>query len=212
MALLSEGYSKQKIKIALLLTVGLLLSTSGMAIAVVIAAWAFYLLLYSKYSDKYTIQKLLSAKSVISLVVGVLILMVLYFKIPFIQSTVNRIFIGDQYGNTAISGRTLQAGQLIRQMSGKQLLFGVTKDVSDIEFNLSGYAATMYKYGLIGTVLSYIVYLRGVIQLRRQFRIISLVVLVISFFSAHTHGTYHLIYYVLIITEGFNEQKKEYNQ
>ena len=78
-------------------------------------------------------------------------------------------------------------------MHGGQLLFGVTKDISNIEFNLSGYAATMYRYGLIGVILSYVVYVRGVIQLKRHFRIISMVILVISFFTAHTHGTYHLI-------------------
>ena len=96
-------------------------------------------------------------------------------------------------------------------MHGGQLLFGVTKDISNIEFNLSGYAATMYRYGLIGVILSYVVYVRGVIQLKRHFRIISMVILVISFFTAHTHGTYHLIYYVLIKIEGFNVQKKGFS-
>lgn len=209
--LLSEGYSKKKMHKALLLTIGLLFSTSGMAIAVVVAAWTFYLLFYSKHSDKFIIQKLLSVKSIILLIVGVFALVVLYIKVPFVQSTVNRIVIGDKYGNTAISGRTLQANQLLDQMHGGQLLFGVTKDISNIEFNLSGYAATMYRYGLIGVILSYVVYVRGVIQLKRHFRIVSMVILVISFFTAHTHGTYHLIYYVLIIIEGFNVQKKEFS-
>ncbi len=208
--LLSEGYSKKKMHKSILLTVGLLLSTSGMAITVVVAAWTFYLLFYSKYSDKFVIQKLLSFKSIMLLIVGVFVLVVLYIKVPFVQSTVNRIVIGDQYGNTAISGRTLQANELLEQMhGGKQLLFGVTKDISDIEFNLSGYAATMYRYGLIGVVLSYIIYVRGVIQLKRHFKVVSMVIFVISFFTAHTHGTYHLIYYVLIIIEGFNVQKKQ---
>lgn len=211
LTLLSEGYSKKKMHKALLLTIGLLFSTSGMAIAIVVAAWAFYLLFYSKHSDKFIIQKLLSVKSIILLIVGVFALVVLYIKVPFVQSTVNRIVIGDKYGNTAISGRTLQANQLLDQMHGGQLLFGVTKDISNIEFNLSGYAATMYRYGLIGVILSYVVYVRGVIQLKRHFRIISMVILVISFFTAHTHGTYHLIYYVLIIIEGFNVQKKGFS-
>ena len=154
---------------------------------------------------------MLSVKSIILLIVGVFALVVLYIKVPFVQSTVNRIVIGDKYGNTAISGRTLQANQLLDQMHGGQLLFGVTKDISNIEFNLSGYAATMYRYGLIGVILSYVVYVRGVIQLKRHFRIVSMVILVISFFTAHTHGTYHLIYYVLIIIEGFNVQKKGFS-
>lgn len=94
----------------------------------------------------------------------------------------------------------------LAQIKGRNLWFGVTKSISDISFNLSGYAATMYKYGIIGVILSYIVYLRGVIQLKRHFRVVSIIVFITSFFSAHTHGTYHMIYFVIIIMEGFIER------
>lgn len=206
LTLLSEGIDKWKIKRAILFSIGLIFSTSGMAICFVVVIWALYLLFHSNYYDTYYFKKLFSVNSIILFVLGLCVMTAAYLKIPFVHLTVDRIIIGDKFGNTAISGRTYQANLLLAQIKGRNLWFGVTKSISDISFNLSGYAATMYKYGIIGVILSYIVYLRGVIQLKRHFRVVSIIVFITSFFSAHTHGTYHMIYFVIIIMEGFIER------
>lgn len=203
LTLMSNQCNKWKIKRAILFSVGLVFSTSGMAAIFVAAIWGLHLLFYSSKLDEYQFRGKVSMTSFVLIILGIIGVIIAYFKIPFFQSVLNRIFVGDQYGNTAISGRTYQAQLLLSQIRGTQFLFGVTRDISDITFNLSGYAATQYKYGIIGVILSYILYVLGIVFTRRQFRMVSVFVFVVSFFSAHTHGTYHMMYYSLIIFEGF---------
>ena len=106
-------------------------------------------------------------------------------------------------GSTAISGRTERAISLIRhQMSGSQYLVGVSDNVDNVNFNLPGFFSTMYKYGIIGTVLSYIFYLCCAVFAKGAYRWMAIIILVISFVSAHTHGTFYMLFYVLMLMEG----------
>lgn len=209
LTLMSEGGDRRnKLAGAILLTVGLLFSTSGMGIGCAGLIWVVYLLLYSKEEDRFTIRSLASFKTVFWVVTGLCCAVIAYLKVPFIRSTVQRIFVGDQYGNTAISGRVRQSGNLLAQIGGRELIFGVSKDLSNITYNLSGFANTMYQYGIIGIVLSYFIYVRGVLFQRRQYRMLALIVLIVSFFSAHTHGTFYMCYYVMILLEGFLRERQ----
>ena len=148
---------------------------------------------------------------------------------PFLRYSILRIFLGNdvvndiissEYGgllgivdfelagmsngsSTAISGRTQQAISLIlNKMKGLQYVVGVSDSVEDITFNLPGFFATMYKYGLIGTVLSYVFYVCCAVFTKGAYRWMAIIILGISFFTAHTHGTFYMIYYVLMLMDG----------
>ena len=106
-------------------------------------------------------------------------------------------------GSTAISGRTKRAISLIRNgMTGSQYLLGVSDSVDNIDFNLPGFFATMYKYGIIGTVISYIFYLSCAMFSKGSYRWMAIIILGVSLFSAHTHGTFYMLFYVLILMDG----------
>ncbi len=106
-------------------------------------------------------------------------------------------------GSTAISGRTERAISLIRyRMSGAQYLIGVSDSVDNIEFNLPGFFATMYKYGILGVLLSYLFYLCCAVFAKGPYRWMAIIILMISFFSAHTHGTFYMLFYVLMLMDG----------
>lgn len=211
LTLMSNRCNKWKIKRAILFSVGLIFSTSGMAVVFVVAIWGLHLVFYSSELDKYQFRGKVSRIRLMLIILGLIGAIIIYFKVPFVHSALNRIFVGDQYGNTAISGRTHQAQLLLSQIRGSQFIFGVSRDASDIAFNFSGYAATQYKYGIIGVVLSYVLYVKGVVFTRRQFRMVSVFAFVVSFFSAHTHGTYHMMYYSWIIFEGLVTKNAELN-
>ncbi len=97
---------------------------------------------------------------------------------------------------------------LVNSMSGKSLLIGVTENLN-VSFNMPGFFATLYKYGVIGVGLSYWYYAQYVFQLRNAGFWISIIILATSFFSAHTHGTFYMMYYILILMNAHHMSKRE---
>lgn len=187
---------------AVLVTIGMLLSTSGMGAAVAIALWVVFFTLYnSKNREKNIarVKNLFSARNIVILLVILAVLISLYFAVPTFQSTVNRFLVRGSSGqSTAVSGRVRLAQLLVRGMSGRRLILGVTEDVDEINFNLSGFYATLYKYGLIGIVFSYWYYVQFLFRVKGFGFWLTAVVLVTSIFSAHTHGTFYMMYYVIM--------------
>lgn len=197
--LLSLNTNSWKVRKALLFTFGLILSTSGMGISVAALAWALYLGLRSGKENIISFRNVFKPKNIMILILFLVLLGGLYFTIPILTQSVDRI-IG--VGGNAISGRTARGLSLIKSISGIQLLFGVADSTSEIEFNMAGFMATVYKFGLVGVVLSYAFYVRGLFKLKAQYFWINFVIIIVSFFSAHTHGTFFMLYYVIILLEG----------
>jgi|GEM_PF-1020373 len=249
---------------ATILSIGLILSTSGMGIAVVVAAWLLHLGFGKGKENLLRFKHLFSKQNILRCIAFVIVFSLIALALPFLRYSIMRVFMGSQAvnaiiaeekaekaaevaeyflteqenvdpeniseeqklaleealknaeetaqaaeeaksvaeettGSTAISGRTERAISLIlNRMSDKQYLGGVA-DSADVNFNLPGFFATMYKYGIIGTLLSYIFYLYCAIFAKGAYRWMATIILVISFFSAHTHGTFYMLYYVLIL-------------
>ena len=64
---------------------------------------------------------------------------------------------------------------------------------------MPGFVATLYKFGIIGTVLSYTTYLYSAVKGKLAFSMISIIIMVVSLFSAQTHGISYMLYYTLIV-------------
>lgn len=207
LTLLSPNMTKGKFNASLIITAGIILSTSGMGIAVAIGIWGVYFALYDSMQNKNNIASVYNifTKRNICLLIGlVVLLIILYFQVDFIKNTIDRIFISEDSGrSSAIGGRTQRANMLLERLSGSDWIFGLTEDVSDINFNLPGFHATLYKYGIIGIILSYGYYVIGLLKLKGQFFWISFIIILISFFTAHTHGTFYMLYYVIILMDGY---------
>lgn len=265
---------------AILLSIGLVLSTSGMGIALVVGAWLLQLGFCKGKENILRFKHFFRMQNVLRCVAFLLIFVVIAFCLPFLRYSILRVFVGNQKvnamiaaeeaekaaqlankdkpiidsiptnpaptspaptdppseptqipeetlseaeklaqekadaaaeaeklaqenaGSTAISGRMERAISLIRyRMSGSQYLVGVSDSVENIKFNLPGFFATMYKYGIIGTVLSYIFYLCCAIFGKGAYRWMAIIILGVSFFSAHTHGTFYMLFYVLILMD-----------
>jgi hypothetical protein len=204
MMLLSLNSNRRKIRRALLFTLALLLSTSGMGIAVAASAWALFLGLSSGKDNIIRLKYILKPRNMLILMVLFIFLIGVYFTVPVFTKSIDRI-IGGNPGSNAISGRTTRSITLIKRFTGTKLLFGVSDPTYDIEFNMPGFMGTIYLYGLIGTVLSYGFYVRGLFKLKAEYFWISFVIILVSFFSAHTHGTFYMLYYVIILLEGNNQ-------
>jgi len=192
---------------AMFLTLGVVLSTSGMGIAVVAGLWAIYILLYSAKGNKENkpqFSNLFTKRTLIMIGIFLCALVVAYFTIDVVRNTVNRIFVNDS-GSTAIAGRVRRTINHMKKMSARDLIIGYSKDVavSEFDFNTAGFFATLFKQGIIGVILSYWFYLRGLRNLHSANFWYTLVIVFISFFTAHTHGTFYMLFFVCFQMYGY---------
>lgn len=200
--LLSPGMNRWKRQMAVLLSVGLILSTSGMGIAVVAAGWLLYFALGDGKENQIKLRNLLRGTNIVMLVAALVAGLIVLRMVPTLWDSVQRILSGE-----AISGRVTRSSQLLKTLSGSQLLVGVTNTLEGIEFNMSGFAATLYKFGIVGIVLSYVLYVYSALKMKSPYNWIGRVILVVSFFSAHTHGTLFMLYYVIILMGEFEPHR-----
>lgn len=199
--------SMRRIISAMFLTLGVVLSTSGMGIAVAAGLWAIYILLYSakgNRENKPQFSNLLTKRTLIMIGVFLCALVVAYFTIDIVRNTVNRIFVNDS-GSTAIAGRVRRTLNHMKKMSARDLIIGYSKDVavSEFDFNTAGFFATLFKQGIIGVILSYWFYLRGLRNLHSANFWYTLVIVFISFFTAHTHGTFYMLFFACFQMYGY---------
>ncbi len=193
---------------AIFLSAGMILSTSGMAIIATVLLWLVYL---SRNSEKRRYGKLLLPKllqprnlSILLLITAVLVFM--FFKVDFFHRSVIRIFSsGSDYKN-AVSGRVEGGYEFIRQMHGWELVFGISDHYSGLDFHMTGFNATMYKFGIVGTLLSYLFYLKCLIDLRGWSFWLAAFLIGLSFFTPHTHGTFYMLFFIVFLTEGYHEK------
>ena len=192
---------------AMILTMGVVLSTSGMGIAVVAGLWGIYILLYSAKGNKENkpqFENLFSKRTLIMIAVFLCAMIVAYFTIDVVRNAVNRIFVNDS-GSTAIAGRVRRALNHVKKMTFRDILIGYPNDVavSEFGFNRAGFFATLFKQGIVGLVLSYWFYLRGLRNINSVNFWYTLVILFLSFFTAHTHGTFYMLYFVCFMMHGY---------
>lgn len=199
--------STRRIISAAVLSLGVVLSTSGMGIAVVAGFWAIYILLYSARGNKKNepqFSNLFTKRTLIILAIFLCVLIVSYFTVDIVRNTVNRIFVNNS-GSTAIAGRVRRTLNHLQNMSARDILIGYSKDVevSGFDFNVAGFFATLFKQGVLGVILSYWFYLRGLRNVNSANFWYTLVIVVLSFFTAHTHGTFYMLFFVCFQMYGY---------
>jgi hypothetical protein len=200
-----------RLKMALLITLGLFLSTSGMGICVSTGVWILYLGFYRGKDNRFKISKLFKPRNITLVVTISIFLVILYFNVPIFNKSINRILGIDITGIDAISGRVLEALLLVKTLTGSVLWFGLPDSTSDIEFNLSGFFSTLFQYGITGVLLSYLFYVKSLLKLKAQYFWLSIIIIIISFFTAHTHGPFHSLYYVAILMNGYHVVTRKKN-
>lgn len=203
LCLLYPEVTKWRMQHAIMISIGMVLSTSGMGIAATAGLWGLYLVFY-KYNKKISIRSILSGRTVIIAIGLIIALVVAYIAIPVVKSSVDRIFFNTS-GSTAIDGRIRLARNYISKMQGKEIVLGVDYSVGDLEFNMSGFFATYIKTGLIGLLLTYGFYVQGMFKFNREYFWLTFIIIVTSLFSAHTHGTFYMLYYVIFLVNGYYE-------
>ncbi len=89
------------------------------------------------------------------------------------------------------------------------MLTGKAGLINDIDFYLSGFFSTYIRWGIIGLVLTYWYYAQGLFRLKNAYFWITVIILGISYFTAHTHGTFYMLYYVMFLSMGYSLNAKK---
>lgn len=179
----------------------MVLCTSGMGIAVVVVTWGAFVITADWKEHTFSLANIIKKRNLILLACVVVAFGLAFAFVPFVQQSVIRIFHTSDGSSTAISGRTWRAMRLIKKMKGVQWIAGIA-DTTGADYNVPGVFATLYKYGIIGVILSCWVYIRSLWKTDIAHFCMAVVILVTAFFSAHTHGTFYMLFYVLILLEG----------
>ena len=228
--LLSPKKETWKLVSGIIITLGIVLSTSGMGICVAFGAWGLYLACTNGKENITNVKYIFRKRNFIVIPVYLLICCLIFTTVPFVEYSITRIFTGENSveqgdlgldstdfdestdkSSTAIEGRTQVAASIIAKLDDKELVFGVSDTTAGLNCNMSGYMATLYKYGYIGIVLSYLFYVASFLKLRYHNVWIAFIILLVSYFSAHTHGTFYMLYYVLILLGGWHSAKNPYS-
>ena len=142
-----------KYHIAAVISLGILLSTSGMGMVLAVFAWGAQVLrMLRALNTKKDVFR------VLSMVTLALVTIALLSQVSFIQSSFAR-FSGGYFGSSSeynsIWGRTLYWGIYITPLTGNSLLWGMGfTALPDVYF--TGLMEILYCYGLVGVGLFYL--------------------------------------------------------
>lgn len=164
----------------LVLSIAMLCSTSGIGILLMIAAYAYCLFIRTK-----EINRKRRMQYFIIFAVGMLIVVIIASKVPFIQLTTKRIFSQDESGYNAIAGRSVHWQHTVQTLSGLQLFFGVGPKDFRVTGFITGLNEIIYYYGYVGLGLMLISILDPMIK---------------RFKEKSWHGILCIVYLGLIIT------------
>lgn len=207
--LFNEKITKKTLSMALLISLGVLLTTSGMGIAAIVGTWGLFLVFRDERDGTFHLKNILRKRNLIAMGLLVMAFVGAVVFIPSIQQAVLRIFIPGATGKTAIDGRVDNALELVKNMTPIQWVFGISDNTHDVSAHMPGAMDILYRHGLVGLLLSYELYVKCVCKLPIAYKLVGAVVLVTSLFSAHTHSTVGMLYYVLILMNGFHYVSRE---
>lgn len=137
-------FSRKKIDIifGLIISIGVVCTTSGIGIVLVGASWLFFIV-YLFIKGKFKTRLIIGIFAVV--VAGVVIL--LYFKSPNIKGAIDRIFNG-----SAIHGRIFWFATYFKNMGVVSILFGNGSSSLPSNIYFTGMMEFVYSVGIIGTL------------------------------------------------------------
>lgn len=179
-----------RIKKAILISVGIALTLSGMGIVMVLGAWITFLALGLDYKKRQSFENALY------LIVAGLIIVFFLSQLPLFQTALKRI-TGNETGYNAIWGRLFYWDYYFKPLQRSQLIWGLGYSV-DTQNYMTGFMKLLYCSGYIGVVLFYFALLKN-IRNRTKFSVITgLTYAAMTLFSGIT-ATINLVFFLTVI-------------
>ena len=189
-ALFPADNGKPDLKKAALISLGIILTTSGMGILLTFGILLWYTA-FNRWKKGSAIIKIL--KWIPAVIVGVLILL----AFPFFRTALTRVF-GQFNGYNAIRGRTHNWGSSVGLMRGKDLLLGYGYDAK-FSYYLAGLPDTIYKFGVTAVVLEFFCFAYPMCKKISNYTWCCSIVFMVLFVVAHMTGFFIQVFYMGII-------------
>ena len=174
----------------LLISAGILATTSGMGIVAVAAMWIWWGLVR---------RKNLAKGSLLLRIVGIIVLVIISFvildNISLTHNTISRIIADPEVENNAIIGRTFWWETYFGNMDFYQYLTGFGLENLPEGHYFTGFMKQLYCYGIIGTTLLFIFLIIIIVISDNLGKICCSLYTGLIFFSELT-GYFWLIFYV----------------
>ena len=138
---------------AVVISIGIALTTSGMGIVMVAGAWILYVIFGMDLKKKSNMAK------AAFLVIAGLVVVILLSRLPIFQSAVNRI-TGKGGGYNAIWGRLFWWDYYFAPLSTSQLILGLGY-AADTSKYMTGFMEILYCTGYVGVALFYFMLLQN---------------------------------------------------
>lgn len=200
---------RRSVKTAAFVSLGILLSTSGMGIVAVVLIWGLYLVFFYKNrrpGKSFRFSSLFTSHALAIVLVFLVALVALYFTVPFFRKSVERILLSSPDENTALGARTSTGIRSLGMLTGIHFWLGFGDTVSVKDWNMSGFFLTMFMHGLIGMVLFYMFYIKSLFVMKREAFWVIFLFVGLSFVTVHMFAAYYRIYYTFIVLQGYLER------
>lgn len=187
---------------AVLITVGMILTTSGIGIAFSALVYGWYFFFKREALRKW-------ARKIFSGAVLVAVAIVVLSRFSFFNAAMARVFNNFE-GYNALVGRTWRWSQAINPMKGQLLWFGYGA-TEDFPHYLTGVPDTIYRCGLIAVILEFILLIKLILKKNNTFvRLSGIVFLSLFFVAKITSVPYQVFFFGIMVADACKDlQRKE---
>lgn len=177
----SSLYRNKKAR-SILITLGVLLTTSGFGFVLTFVVWSWW---YVSNNGIHSLQK--RVKKIIALVMVVPPLIFMMSLTSFFGNVISRFITTESSGNyNAIDGRLFYWNTFVKGLSWDNIFVGLGADqLPDCYF--TGFMRVVYAYGIIGLFLLLLSYILFVIKGKELTRFFSIMYIGLLFFANLTH-------------------------
>ena len=185
--------SNSHIKEAIIISIGLVCTTSGMGFILTFAVWGWWFLTY-----RNRVKKGISVKNVLILVLLVSVILIIMMKIPFFSQIISRFTNDGTSDYNAVNGRLIFWSKIIENQSINSLFWGYGDIALDEDIYYTGFMKILYAYGIIGTAFFYLFWLYLLIKVNTFARTFVISYIGLSFLANLT-GFISLIFNIGVI-------------
>lgn len=200
LSIILNNEDKNRIIKAVLISVGLILTTSGLGIGLFVMLWGVYFLNMGKASNGSNVF----IKRYLIIILFVLVIFLL-LQFSFFSVSIQRIF-GTVGGYNAVLGRLFWWNTYFNSLNGGNLLFGLGINALPNAY-FTGFMQLLYAKGIIGCILFYWSVLIG-LKFPNDFSRYTSIILVLLSFSTAAISFSSLVFYLPLIYLGSDLNKR----
>ena len=189
--LFENKINRRVLRNTIIITIGIICSTSGMGIVGALGIWGYYIVM----KDNYVIKNKSKLSKILFLAFfGTILLSILYFGSTGFHHSISRI-IGTSDDYNAIEGRTLYSEMYLTELSGSNLVYGLK--YFELENYVVGYVKILVYSGVVGLALLILSSASFWPNNKTSVKINILMFIVLLFFSNIVGGLNLLFYYMI---------------